>query len=52
MSFFVLLSGAMIAVGRFYDERLEIFGINITVVLSFLFVITFISVFFLIKSVD
>jgi len=52
MSIFVLLSGAMIAVGRFYDQRLEIFGINITVVLSFLFVITFISVFFLIKSIN
>ena len=52
MSIFVLLSGAMIAVGRFYDERLEIFGVNITVFLSLLFVITVISVFVLIKSIN
>ena len=38
--FFVFSAAAVIAIGRLYDERLSIFGINISVVISFVFLFT------------
>jgi len=39
------------AVGRFYDERLELFGINFSIILSSIFIALFLSVLFLIKTI-
>ena len=38
--FFVFSAAAVIAIGRLYDERLSLFGINISVVISFVFLFT------------
>ena len=38
--FFVFSSAAVIAIGRLYDERLSLFGINISVIISFVFLFT------------
>ena len=38
--FFVFSAAAVIAIGRLYDERLSLFGINISVVISFIFLFT------------
>ncbi len=38
--FFVFSASAVIAIGRIYDERLSLFGINISVVISFVFLFT------------
>ena len=39
LSFFFLFSAAaVIAIGRLYDERLSVFGINISIVISFFFI--------------
>lgn len=38
--FFLFSASAELAIGRLYDERLSIFGINVSVVLSLIFVIT------------
>ena len=43
--FFLFSASAELAIGRLYDERLSIFGINVSIVLSLIFVIS--SVFFL-----
>ena len=42
---FLFSASAELAIGRLYDERLSIFGINVSVVLSLIFVIT--SIFFI-----
>jgi len=51
LSLFILSAGVMMAIGRFYDERLELFGINFSIILSSIFIILFFSVLFLIKSI-
>jgi O-antigen ligase len=51
LSLFIIASGGMMAIGRFYDERLELFGINFSIILSSVFIVLFISVSFLIKSI-
>ena len=38
--FFVFSAAAVIAIGRLYDERLSLFGINISVVISLVFLFT------------
>ena len=43
--FFLFSSSAVIAIGRLYDERLSVLGINISLVISFVFI--FSSVFYL-----
>ncbi len=45
---FILSSCSLLAIGRVYDERLEIFGVNIGVILC---VIYFISVIFMLFSI-
>ena len=42
---FLFSASAELAIGRLFDERLSIFGINVSVVLSLIFVIT--SIFFI-----
>ena len=39
------------AIGRFYDERLELLGINFSIIFSSIFTLSFFSVLFLIKSI-
>ena len=51
LSLFILSCGAMMAIGRFYDERLELFGINFSIILSSIFIILFFSTLLLIKSI-
>ena len=50
LSLFILSAGVMMAIGRFYDERLEFFGINFSIILSSIFIILFFSTVILIKS--
>ena len=47
---FILIASAMIAVGRVYDERLEIGGVNFSIILSSLFIIFSIPLFSSVKS--
>ncbi len=51
LSLFIIACGGMMAIGRFYDERLELFGINFSIILSSIFIVLFFSVSFLIKSI-
>ena len=51
MSLFILACGAMMAVGRFYDERLELFGVNFSIIFSSIFISLFFSILFLIKTI-
>ncbi|MDG1718957.1 MAG: O-antigen ligase family protein [Flavobacteriales bacterium] len=48
---FILSAGGMMAIGRFYDERLELLGINFSIIFSSIFTLSFFSVLFLIKSI-
>ena len=48
---FLFSAGAELAIGRLYDERLSIFGINVSVILSLIFVITSILIVASIKKV-
>ncbi|MBT4737884.1 MAG: hypothetical protein HOO15_01555, partial [Flavobacteriales bacterium] len=48
---FILSAGVMMAIGRFYDERLELLGINFSIIFSSIFTLSFFSVLFLIKSI-
>ena len=49
--FFVLSASAVIAIGRLYDERLSLFGINISIVISFVFLFTSVLYIYSIKSI-
>jgi O-antigen ligase len=51
LSLFIISCGVMMAIGRFHDERLELFGINFSIILSSIFMVLFFSVLFLIKSI-
>ena len=42
---FILFASAMLAIGRFYDSRLEIYGVNLTILLSSLYCIFLIALF-------
>jgi len=48
---YILLACAMLAIGRLYDERLEFFGINLSVILSISFLLLSIPLLFSIKRV-
>jgi O-antigen ligase len=48
---FLFSASAELAIGRLYDERLSIFGINVSVVISLIFVITSILIIASIKKV-
>ena len=48
---FLFSASAELAIGRLFDERLSIFGINVSVVLSLIFVITSILFITSIKKV-
>ncbi|MBT3418313.1 MAG: O-antigen ligase family protein [Flavobacteriales bacterium] len=47
---FTLFAGAMLAIGRFYDHRLEVYGVNLTIILSSIYSIILICIFLLIKK--
>ena len=48
---YVLLACAMLAIGRLYDERLEFFGVNLSIILSITFLIFSIPLLFSIKKI-
>ena len=48
--FLIFMTSVMITIGRVYDERLEIGGMNFSIILSSLFIILFLPMFFSIKS--
>lgn len=48
--FLIFMTSVMITIGRVYDERLEIGGVNFSIILSSLFIILFLPMFFSIKS--
>ena len=48
---FILSAGVMMAIGRFYDERLSLLGINFSIIFSSIFMVLFFSVLFLVKSI-
>ncbi len=48
---FILSAGVMMGIGRFYDERLELLGINFSIIFSSIFTVSFFSVLFLVKSI-
>ena len=47
--YFCIISGAMIAIGRFYDPRISFLGINFSLILSFVYIIT---IYYLTKLVN
>ena len=47
---YTLLSSAMLAIGRIYDERLEIFGINLSLIISVAYILFSILLLFSIKD--
>ena len=47
---FTLFAGAMLAIGRFYDHRLEVYGVNLTIILSSIYSVILICIFLLIKK--
>ena len=47
---FILFAGVMMAIGKFYDERLESLGINFSMILSSIFIILFFFVLFFFKT--
>jgi len=51
LSIFILSAGVMMAIGRFYDERLALLGINFSIIFSSIFMVLFFSVLFLVKSI-
>ena len=51
ISLFILFASAMLAIGRFYDPRLELYGVNFTIILSSFYCIFLIAIFFTIKSI-
>ena len=48
---YLLLACAMLAIGRLYDERLEFFGINLSLILSISFLLFSIPLLFSIKNI-
>ena len=48
----IFMASVMITIGRVYDERLEIGGVNFSIILSVLFIILFLPMLFSIKSVQ
>ena len=48
---YILLACAMLAIGRVYDERLEFFGINLSIIFSVSFLLLSIPLLFSIKRV-
>ena len=48
---FILLACGMLAIGRIYDERLEFFEINISLVMSIAFFLFSILILFSIKKI-
>lgn len=48
----IFMTSVMITIGRVYDERLEIGGVNFSIILSVLFIILFLPMLFSIKSVQ
>lgn len=48
---YILLASAMIAVGRIYDERITVFDINLSIILSALYIIFSIPILASIRSV-
>jgi len=48
---YLLLACAMLAIGRLYDERLEFFGINFSLILSISFLLLSIPLLFSIKKI-
>ena len=50
LSLFIISCGVMMAIGRFYDERLALLGINFSIIFSSIFMVLFFSVLFLFKS--
>ena len=48
---YILLACAMLAIGRLYDERLEFFGINLSIILSITFLVFSIPLLFSIKNI-
>ena len=49
---FILIATTMIAIGRFHDERLELFDLNFSILLSSLFIILSIPLFTSVKSIS
>ena len=47
---FTLFAGVMLAIGRFYDHRLEVYGVNLTIILSSIYSVILICIFLLIKK--
>ena len=47
---FTLFAAAMLAIGRFYDHRLEFYGVNLTIILSSIYSVILICIFLLIKK--
>lgn len=50
ISLFILFAVAMIAIGRFYDSRLSLFQVNISIIVSTFYSVFTISCIFLIKK--
>ncbi len=48
----IFMTSVMIAIGKFYDERLEIAGVNFSIILSVLFVILFFPMLFSIRTIQ
>jgi hypothetical protein len=48
---FILFASAMLAIGRLYDSRLEIYGVNLTILLSSFYCIFLIALFLTKKSI-
>ena len=49
---YILIATTMIAIGRVYDERLELFGLNFSILLSSLFIILSVPLFMSVKSIS
>jgi hypothetical protein len=49
---FVLVAGSILAIGRLYDHRLEVFGVNLTIILSSIYCIIWLSIFLLINQLE
>ena len=48
---FILLASVMIFIGRIYDERLEILGVNFSVILSSSFILFALPILFSFRSI-
>jgi len=51
ISLFILFASAMLAIGRFYDSRLEVYGLNITIILSSFYSVFLIAILLTLKSI-